>query len=119
MESDPDLPYGPLLKYVIYPLVYDCSDIVTRTLEALDEFVQLKAAQILTVLISSETIPIQHQLLNPFIETLAACVQGASPNKRDVGVQCLEALLARPECRKAVWGITGIIAGSVTLRALL
>lgn len=45
-------------------------------------------------------------------------MQGASPNKRDVGVQCLEALLARPECRKAVWGITGIIYGSVILLIL-
>jgi V-type H+-transporting ATPase subunit H len=112
-----------------------------RTLEAQDEFVQLKAAQILTVLLrqvlvsshlffspnisftsitnSAEMTPIQHQQLQPFLETLAAFVQGTSPNKRDVGVQCLEALLARPDCRKAVWGITGIIAGSVTLLVLV
>jgi hypothetical protein len=67
---------------------------------------------------SSESTPIQHQYLQPFIETLAAFVQGSSPNKRDVSVQCLEALLARPECRKAVWGITGIISGSVILLVL-
>jgi len=30
-------------------------------------------------------------------------------------VQCLEALLARPECRQAVWGISGIIAGFVEI----
>jgi V-type H+-transporting ATPase subunit H len=99
VESDPELPYAPLLK----------------TLEAHDEFVQLKAAQILTVLLSSETTLLQHQQLQPFLETLAAFVQGTSPNQRDVGVQCLEALLAHPECRKAVWRITGIIAGLVEI----
>lgn len=40
-------------------------------------------------------------------------MQGHSPNKSDIAVQCLEALLARPECRKAIWEIPGIIAGSV------
>lgn len=40
-------------------------------------------------------------------------MQSQSPNKRDVAVQCLEALLARPECRRAVWAIPGIIAGCV------
>lgn len=65
----------------------------------------------LTVPRSSESHPIQHQQLQPFLSTLASFVQGPSPNKRDVGVQCLEALLARAECRKAVWDITGIIAG--------
>jgi hypothetical protein len=63
---------------------------------------------------SSEATPLQHQQLQPFLKTLASFVQGTSTNKRDVGVQCLEALLARPECRKAVWSIPGIIAGYVT-----
>jgi V-type H+-transporting ATPase subunit H len=99
VESDPELPYMPLLK----------------TLEAQDEFVQLKAAQILTVFLSSEATPLQHQQLQPFLITLADFVQGTSPNKRDVGVQCLEALLARPECRRAVWSIPGIIAGLVDI----
>ncbi|KIJ17093.1 hypothetical protein PAXINDRAFT_111820 [Paxillus involutus ATCC 200175] len=94
-QSDPDLPYLPLL----------------RTLEAQDEFVQLKSAQILTILLSSESTPLQHQHLQPFLKVLASLVQGQYPNKRDIAVQCLEALLARPECRKAVWAIPGIIAG--------
>lgn len=84
-----------------------------RTLEAQDEFVQLKSAQILTILLSSETTPLQHQHLQPFLRVLASLVQGQSPNKRDVAVQCLEALLARPDCRRAVWAIPGIIAGYV------
>ncbi|KIJ60597.1 hypothetical protein HYDPIDRAFT_116892 [Hydnomerulius pinastri MD-312] len=98
-QSDPDLPYLPLI----------------RTLEAQDEFVQLKSAQILTILLSSESTPLQHQHLQPFLKVLASLVQGTSPNKRDVAVQCLEALLARPECRKAVWAIPGIIAGFVEI----
>lgn len=49
--------------------------------------------------------------MQPFINTLAEFVQGPLPNKRDVAVQCLEALLARPECRRAVWAIPGVIAG--------
>ncbi|KII88913.1 hypothetical protein PLICRDRAFT_40550 [Plicaturopsis crispa FD-325 SS-3] len=99
--SDPDLPYGPLL----------------RTLEAqsADDFVQLKASQILTVLLSSETTPLQPQYLQPFLTLLASLVQGSSQDKRDVGVQCLEALLARPECRKAVWSIPSIISGLVDI----
>ncbi|KAF8556917.1 ATPase, V1 complex, subunit H [Imleria badia] len=98
-QSDPDLPYLPLL----------------RTLEAQDEFVQLKSAQILTILLSSESTPLQHQHLQPFLRVLAALVQGQSSNKRDVAVQCLEALLARPDCRRAVWAIPGIIAGLVDI----
>ncbi|KAF8836764.1 ATPase V1 complex subunit H [Paxillus ammoniavirescens] len=98
-QSDPDLPYLPLL----------------RTLEAQDEFVQLKSAQILTILLSSESTPLQHQHLQPFLKVLASLVQGQFPNKRDIAVQCLEALLARPECRKAVWAIPGIIAGLVEI----
>ncbi|KAF9234781.1 ATPase V1 complex subunit H [Melanogaster broomeanus] len=98
-QSDPDLPYLPLL----------------RTLEAQDEFVQLKSAQILTILLSSESTPLQHQHLQPFLKVLASLVQGQSPNKRDVAVQCLEAVLARPESRKAVWAIPGIIAGLVEI----
>ncbi|KAN0075462.1 Armadillo-type fold [Tylopilus felleus] len=98
-QSDPDLPYSPLL----------------RTLEAQDEFVQLKSAQILTILLSSESTSLQHQHLQPFLKVLASLIQGQSSNKRDVAVQCLEALLARPDCRRAVWGIPGIIAGLVEI----
>nr|GAT55484.1 v-type proton ATPase subunit h [Mycena chlorophos] len=97
-ETDPELPYGPLL----------------RTLETQD-FVQLKAAQILTVLLCSEPAPLQPAHLYPFLTTLAALVQSNSPNKSDIAVQCLEALLARPECRQAIWEIPGIIAGLVEI----
>jgi V-type H+-transporting ATPase subunit H len=46
---------------------------------------------------------------------LSSFVLGALPNKRDVAVQCLEALLSRQECRKAVWAIPGIISGLVEI----
>ncbi|RDB21360.1 V-type proton ATPase subunit H [Hypsizygus marmoreus] len=95
VESDPDLPFYPLL----------------RTLDTQDEFVQLKAAQILTVILSSQSTPLPSQHLKPFLDTLAALVQGPSQNKRDVAVQCLESLLARRECRQAIWAVPGIIAG--------
>ncbi|KAJ7236716.1 ATPase V1 complex subunit H [Mycena haematopus] len=99
VESDPDLPYAPLL----------------RTLETQDDFVQLKAAQILTVLLCSESTLLQSPQLQPFLVFLASLVQGSSPNKCDIAVQCLEALLARPECRQAIWEIPGIIAGLVEI----
>lgn len=91
----------------------------SRTLEAQDEFVQLKSAQILTILLSSESTSLQHQHLQPFLKVLASLIQGQSSNKRDVAVQCLEALLARPDCRRAVWGIPGIIAGYVPLLCVM
>lgn len=82
-------------------------------LDTPDDFVQLKAAQILTVLLSAEPNPISPHYLQPFLSTLASFVQGVQTNKRDVAVQCLEALLPRAECRKAVWAIPGVIAGLV------
>ncbi|KAJ8078470.1 H(+)-transporting V1 sector ATPase subunit H [Marasmius tenuissimus] len=94
-ETDSELPYVPLL----------------RTLDMQDEFMQLKAAQILTVLFCSEPKPLQPRLLQPFLNILATMVQSSSPHKHDVGVQCLEALLARPECRQAIWAIPSIIKG--------
>ncbi|KAJ7771798.1 ATPase V1 complex subunit H [Mycena metata] len=99
VETDPELPYAPLL----------------RTLETQDDFVQLKAAQILTVLLCSESTLLQSPQLHPFLVFLASLVQGNSANKCDIAVQCLEALLARPECRQAIWEIPGIIAGLVEI----
>jgi len=42
-------------------------------------------------------------------------VQSQSSNKRDVAVQCLEALLPRPEIRKAVWANSNIVMGLVEI----
>ncbi|KAK2467087.1 hypothetical protein APHAL10511_001345 [Amanita phalloides] len=98
-ESDPDLPYTSLL----------------RALDAQDEFVQLKAAQILTVLLSTERKSIAEGKLPVFLNTLSVLMQDGTPAKRDVSVQCLEALLARPECRQMVWAIPGIIKGFVDI----
>ncbi|KAI0306737.1 ATPase V1 complex subunit H [Multifurca ochricompacta] len=95
--SDPDLPFGPLL----------------RILETQDDFVQLRTSQILTVLLSAEPVPLQQWQLQPLLNHLSICVQGASPNKRDVAVQCLEVILPRHEVRKAVWAIPGILNGLV------
>ncbi|KAL9714944.1 H(+)-transporting V1 sector ATPase subunit H [Leucoagaricus gongylophorus] len=95
-QSDHNLPYLPLLK----------------CLDAQDDFTQLKAAQILTVLLSAE----QHsnalqQRLQLFLQVLAQFVASSTPHKRDVGVQCLESLLARQEVRQAVWVNSAIIPG--------
>ncbi|KAF9001974.1 armadillo-type protein [Cyathus striatus] len=92
---DPDLPYLPL----------------QRTLETQDEFVQLKAAQILTVLLSAETSPLNQLQLAPLLNTLTNLIQSTSLNKRDIAVQCLECLLARHEVRQAVWNSPGIVSG--------
>ncbi|OBZ75904.1 V-type proton ATPase subunit H [Grifola frondosa] len=97
--SDPEFPYGPLL----------------RILDSQDEFVQLKGIQILTILLSSESTPLQLQQLQPFLNCLALCVTNPSPNKRDVAVQCLEAILPRTECRKAAWANSSLIAGLVDI----
>ncbi|KAI6117610.1 ATPase V1 complex subunit H [Pisolithus croceorrhizus] len=56
---------------------------------------------------SAESTPLQHHHLQPFLRALATLVQSTSANKRS--------LLARPECRKAVWAIPGIIAGLVEI----
>ncbi|KAF9808973.1 hypothetical protein IEO21_07662 [Rhodonia placenta] len=98
-ELDIDLPYGPLL----------------RMLESPDDFVQLKATQILTILLSSESTPIHSQQLQPFITSLASFVTGNTPHKRDIAVQCLEAVLSRPEFRKAAWQDTQLISGLVDI----
>ncbi|KAI0005859.1 ATPase V1 complex subunit H [Russula compacta] len=98
-ESDPDLPFGPLL----------------RILETQDDFVPLKASQILTVLLSAEPAPLQPWKLQPLLSYLSVCVQGTSQNKRDVAVQCLEAILPQHEVRQAVWAIPGILSGLVDI----
>ncbi|KIJ99584.1 hypothetical protein K443DRAFT_679845 [Laccaria amethystina LaAM-08-1] len=98
-ETDPDLPFLPLL----------------RILDTQDEFVQLKATQILTILLSAQATPLQSHLISPFLTTLSSSVQGQSSNKRDVAVQCLESLLSRPEFRQAVWEIPSVISGFVDI----
>ncbi|KIP10325.1 hypothetical protein PHLGIDRAFT_125667 [Phlebiopsis gigantea 11061_1 CR5-6] len=98
-ESDPELPYTPLLKM----------------LDSQDDFVQLKAVQILTVLLSSEPNTIPTQYLQPFINGLADFIAHPLSHKRDVAVQCLEAVLPRTECRKAVWANPKIVSGLVDI----
>ncbi|KAI9509962.1 ATPase V1 complex subunit H [Russula earlei] len=97
--SDPDLPFGPLL----------------RILETQDDFVPLKTSQILTALLSAEPAPLQPWQLRPLLNYLSACVQGTAQHKRDVAVQCLEAILPRHEVRQAVWAIPGILGGLVDI----
>lgn len=94
---------------------------------------QLKVTQILTVLLryvlltalatpdtdptlySSEKSPLQSQQLQPFLNTLAQFVANNSTNKRDVAVQCLEAVLPRAECRRAIWANASLVGGCVRL----
>lgn len=80
-------------------------------LETQDDVVQLKAAQILTVLLASETAPILPAVLQPYMSTISAFITSSFPMKRDMSVQCLEALLPRQEVRKAVWAMPTIITG--------
>ncbi|PFH47166.1 hypothetical protein AMATHDRAFT_152781 [Amanita thiersii Skay4041] len=98
-DADSDLPYSPLL----------------RALETQDEFVQLKAAQILTVLLGTEKKSVVTEKSETFLNTLSILIQSDSPVRRDVAVQCLEALLARHECRRMVWRIPAIIHGFVDI----
>ncbi|KAF5330527.1 hypothetical protein D9619_005684 [Psilocybe cf. subviscida] len=98
-ETDPDLPFVPLL----------------RALDAQDEFVQLKTAQILTVLLSAESSTPRTNQLQPFLNVLSSFISGQSTNKRDIAVQCLESLLSRPDCRREVWRIPGLINGFVEI----
>ncbi|KAF8919557.1 armadillo-type protein [Mucidula mucida] len=96
-ESEPDLPHGPLLKALS---------------ESDDEFTQLKAAQILTVLLCGDTASsLPSHILHTYLTSLASFVQDPSSNKRDLAVQYLEALLTRQDCRQAVWAIQGITNG--------
>ncbi|KAF8874637.1 armadillo-type protein [Gymnopilus junonius] len=100
-ETDSDLPYVPLL----------------RALETQDEFVQLKAAQILTVLLRSDAADLRSHPLQPFqafLTAISSFIQGSS-NKRDIAVQCLESLLSRPDSRQEVWRTPNIIAGFVDI----
>ncbi|KAK7693170.1 hypothetical protein QCA50_002736 [Cerrena zonata] len=98
-ETDPELPYGPLL----------------RMLEAQDDFVQIKSVQILTILLSAEKTAIPQQRLQPFLTTLAAFISHTQQHKQDIAVQCLEALLPRSECRKAIWANPSLIPGLVEI----
>ena len=63
---------------------------------------------------SAETAPIQQQYLGPFLNTLPSLIPHPVPHRRDIAVQCLEAILPRPECRTAVWGSASIIPGYVS-----
>ncbi|KAG8936241.1 H(+)-transporting V1 sector ATPase subunit H [Tulasnella sp. 419] len=99
VAHEPDLPYGPLL----------------RALDTQDEFIQLKAAQILTTLLSSEPAPLHTNLVQPFLNSIASLIEGPSSNARDVAVQSLEALLTRPECRKMTWAMPSLLNGLVDI----
>ena len=50
-EKDPSLPYEPLLRYATISFMRTCTEIHGRTLSNTDEFLQMKASQILTVLL--------------------------------------------------------------------
>ncbi|KIY66259.1 ATPase V1 complex subunit H [Cylindrobasidium torrendii FP15055 ss-10] len=96
-ETEPDLPHGPLLKALS---------------ESEDEFTQLKAAQIITVLLSGDkTSPLPTHILHTYLTAISNFIQHSSVNKRDLAVQCLESLLTRQDCRQAVWEMQGITNG--------
>ena len=84
-----------------------------RALENSDEFIQLNAARILTILLSGSELP--SHVLKPFISVLAEQLGGSSStsNKQDIAVQCLEALLSNPVVRKEVWNQSRVIKAYV------
>ena len=63
---------------------------------------------------SAEKAALNQWQLQPLLNYLSVCVQGTSQNKRDLAVQCLEAILPRHEARQAVWAIPGILSGFET-----
>ena len=131
-QSDPDLPYGPLLRYTYYR-IFGSRLAYTRFIKNVRYTRRVRAAQggtnsdrtpkacivldhlmaptDLASLPSSASAPIQSQYLRTLLGTLSSFVQSQAPNRRDVGVQCLEALLSRPEVRRAVWVIPNVIKG--------
>jgi V-type H+-transporting ATPase subunit H len=84
---------------------------IPSALDVQDDVVQLKTAQILAVFLSSENVPIAPSILHPFLSTLSSFLTPTFPHKRDLAVQCLEALLPRAEVRKSVWEIPQITQG--------
>ncbi|KAI0085440.1 ATPase V1 complex subunit H [Irpex rosettiformis] len=99
LETDPDLPYGPLL----------------HSLEQPDDFIQLKTTQILTVLLGAEPDKKQRLYVTPFLNSVSTFITHPLAEKRDIAVLCLEAVLPRREFRKVVWSSTNIIQGLVEI----
>ncbi|KAG8812638.1 H(+)-transporting V1 sector ATPase subunit H [Serendipita sp. 399] len=94
-KIDPELPYIPFLK----------------TLESADEWVQLKACQIVTTFMSAEHSELQPFQYSPLLHAISGLIQGSSANGRDVAVQSLEALLPRSEIRRTVWEKPELVKG--------
>ncbi|KZO92597.1 ATPase V1 complex subunit H [Calocera viscosa TUFC12733] len=98
-EADPELPFGPLL----------------RALDTPDEFVQLKACQVLSILFGSTQAGYQTSDVNTFLNFISSLIQDNSVSRRDVGVQCLEATLPTPVFRLAIWRVPTIMLSLVQL----
>lgn len=60
---------------------------------------------------SSESTDLQSGQLLPFLTVIATLVQSSAPHKREIAIQCLDALLPRAEVRQAVWANVGIVSG--------
>ncbi|GJJ12509.1 hypothetical protein Clacol_006752 [Clathrus columnatus] len=95
VETDPELPYMPLLS----------------ALEISDEFIQLKALQLIAAFLASDPANISQEILTSVLNLIANLIQSSSPNKLDIAVQCLELLLTRSEVRLAAWKKTEILSG--------
>ncbi|EJT97397.1 ATPase V1 complex subunit H [Dacryopinax primogenitus] len=98
-HDDPELPYGPLL----------------RSLDTPDEFVQLKACQVLSILFGSSEDSAGIMDINTFLNFISSLIKDTSIARRDVGVQCLEATLPTPAFRLAVWHVPSIMQSLVQL----
>ncbi|KAL7409520.1 ATPase, V1 complex, subunit H [Mrakia frigida] len=88
-EKNQDLPFGPLVKALSLP----------------DEYIQLRAAQLLTVLISASKTPTPAATLKPLLNLLSSLLTGSSLNSKDIALQSLSLLLASAPVRQLVWSL--------------
>ncbi|KAK4698448.1 V-type H+-transporting ATPase subunit H, partial [Phenoliferia sp. Uapishka_3] len=83
----PDSPYTPLLKL----------------LDSQDDFVRLKSTVLTSTFLASDSKP-SDQVVSKLLFHLSGLIRNNSdPEGQDVGVQCLEGILAVEKVRKAVW----------------
>ncbi|CDZ96853.1 Vacuolar H-ATPase V1 sector, subunit H [Phaffia rhodozyma] len=84
-----ELPFAPLIKAISLS----------------DEFIQLKATQLLTVLISSSPKLVSDSTLHPLLSVLANLLQAPSPHSKEIALQSLALLLSVTSIRSSIWAL--------------
>jgi V-type H+-transporting ATPase subunit H len=77
-----------------------------RALSLPDEFVQVKAVQLLAVLISSCKTPIPTTILKPALSLISTQLTNSDPKYRDVALLSLTSLLASSSARRLLWSLS-------------